>query len=128
MEKLDTRKRDPPISVRATAAQRDEITARAKVAELSINAFMLAAALSGAKVAPRRSRHHAETAALLRQVLAELGRIGGNVNQQTRLAHQFGNPVASSGWQTVGDEINAAIADIRCALGHKVTLGQPDDN
>lgn len=85
------RHKTPTMSVRPSAVQRAEIIRRAEAAGLSVNAFMLGAALAGSDVAPprRRPRTIASPAdiAALRDLLGQVGKLGNNVNQLARAVH-----------------------------------------
>lgn len=88
---MTDRHKTATMSVRPSAIQRAEIIRRAEAAGLSVNAFMLSAALSGSDVAPprRRARNIASPAdiAALRDLLGAVGKVGNNVNQLARSVH-----------------------------------------
>lgn len=86
------RHKSPPLSIRPTDEQRAEIVRRAERAGMSVNRYLLTAALSGSDVAPSRPPRRAPaldgaTLALLRGLLGQVGQLGNNVNQLARTAN-----------------------------------------
>lgn len=82
---LDPAKRTGTLSIRLTAAQRDQLNAAAQArgrgpSETARKAVL--AALEGTPTLPRRRPQPQADPAVLRQLLAELGKLGSNVNQQ----------------------------------------------
>lgn len=78
-KKSETRQRDKQVKLRCTADEFNAIVAKADRAGLSTAAYARAAMLGDAGPRARR-RRPADQAALL-QILGQIGRIGGNVNQ-----------------------------------------------
>lgn len=77
-------RRDKHLDVRLTADEETALRDRAKERGLTLSDFVRQAALA---VKPRRVQATPERAAMIRG-LAELGKIGGNVNQIARALNQ----------------------------------------
>lgn len=78
----ETRQRQASIKVRCLPDEFAAIAAKSEAAGMSPAAYMRAAALGTA--GPRAQRRLPVAAALLRQVLGHLGRVGSNLNQIAR--------------------------------------------
>ena len=85
------RHRTPTLSIRPTAEQRAAITERARAAGMSVNRYLLTAALDGSDVAPapppRIRAIDPATASTLQGLRAEVGKLGNVVNQLARAAY-----------------------------------------
>lgn len=81
-KKSETRQRNKQVKLRCTDEEFDTIAAKADEAGFSIAAYARASMLGEAGPRARR-RRPADQAALL-QILGQIGRIGGNVNQIAR--------------------------------------------
>jgi hypothetical protein len=100
----ETRQRGGIIGFRATAAERATIEAAAERAGLTLGSYIRGAVLAAPETRSRR-RPAVEREALA-QLLAQLGRVGGNVYQISRRLN-FGEPV--------GAEIPAVLAEVKAA-------------
>lgn len=100
-KKSEKRQRDAQIKLRCTAAEFNAIAAKADAAGLSVAAYLRAAATG--TTGPRAQKRLPADAVLLRQVLAQLGKYGSNMNQ---IAYQL-NAHGAQGLE----------ADFRAALG-----------
>lgn len=92
-----------PFAIRMTDAERAEAEARADRAGLSLGGFFKAAALDAKP--PRSSRRPTVDQVELSRLMAQLGKIGSNVNQ---LAHQ-----ANAGSWPERRTLEDAAADVR---------------
>jgi hypothetical protein len=110
----ETRQRHHVARLRLTDAEQVELAARAERAGLTVGAYLRQQALGGSGPRARR-RPHAD-AALLLDVLGQVGRIGSNVNQLARAANAGGWPSASAMEDAAQDVIVACDA-IMQALG-----------
>ena len=80
-------KRTPPFSLRLSREERAEIEKRAEAAGLSLGGYCKSVILGSP---PRRFRRPQVDRVELARLLGELGRVGNNLNQLTRLAHSEG--------------------------------------
>ena len=103
MSSTRDKSRDPPLSVRLSAEERAIVCERAEAAGLSINAFFRAAAMDATP--SRKHRRVTVDQRAVAKLLGEIGRIGSNVNQLTRLAHMGAWPDA--------EMLSDAAADIQ---------------
>jgi len=87
-KKSETRQRDAQIKLRCTAAEFNAIAAKADAAGLSVAAYLRAAATGSA--GPRAQKKLPVDAVLMRQVLAQLGKLGSNMNQIAYQLNAFG--------------------------------------
>ena len=90
------------VAVRCNASEHAALTARAEAAGFSVGAYLRAVGIGAA--GPRAVRRPPVERVELARLLAELGKVGSNVNQ---LAHQ-----ANTGHITAGDELAAASAAV----------------
>jgi hypothetical protein len=111
----ETRQRNSIIGFRATAGERAELEAAAERSGLSLGSYIRAAVLQSPKTRSRR-RPTIQQEALAR-LLAQLGRVGGNVHQISRKLN-FNEPVAAD-IPSVLAEVKAAGAAIMRALGRE---------
>jgi hypothetical protein len=111
----ETRQRGGIIGFRATAAERAEIEAAAERSGLTPSSYIRATVLAAPQTRSRR-RPSIEREALA-QLLAQLGRISGNVYQISRSLN-FRDPVAAD-IPSVLAEVKAAGAAIMHALGRE---------
>lgn len=81
-KKSDKRQRTETIFARVTPEEKSAIMARADRAGMASAAFMRALALGDP--GPRARRHPPVNHIALRQIIADLGRIGNNLNQLAR--------------------------------------------
>jgi len=105
----ENRKRQNVIRVRLDDREQAEIIERADKAGLSIAGYLRSTVLSAPP--PRQSRRPPVNKVELARVLAQLGKLGSNVNQMARVAN-------SGGWPD-NDKITFAafaIHDMRLAL------------
>jgi hypothetical protein len=102
--------KNKPISVRCTAKDHALIDKAATDAELSIGAYLRSLALGSA--GRRAVRRPPADAAELARILAELGKIGSNVNQ---LAHAYNQLGAVPGYPEIF-VIRRDLAEMRAAL------------
>ncbi len=105
----ETRQRTQIIATRWTPAERAELDVRAERAGLSVSAYLRQQALGGS--GPRARRRPHVDAALLLDVLGQVGHIGSNINQLARAAN-------AGGWPSTLVIENAAqdVADLRAAI------------
>jgi hypothetical protein len=78
----ETRQRSFPVTFRTTATERAEIKAAADRAGLSPSSYIRAQALATPKM--RATRKPPVDRAALAQLLGQVGKIGGNINQLAR--------------------------------------------
>lgn len=109
MSGSETRQRDHQYIVRFTDAERVTLLENADQAQLTPSSWLRQSGLK--KPAPRAKRRPPRDETLLRQILAQAGKIGGNVNQMTRSLH-----IAKIKTPSEFQEAHAAILDIRNAL------------
>jgi hypothetical protein len=109
----ETRQRTGIIGFRATAAERAEIEAAAERAGLTLGSYIRGAVLSTQQTRGRR-RPTIEHQALA-QLLAQLGRVSGNVYQISKSLN-FREPVTVD-IPSVLAEVKAAAASIMHLLG-----------
>ncbi len=81
----EKRQRMAVHAIRLTPAERDELARRAEAAGLSVAAYVRHQALGSP--GPRSLRRLSVNAALVRQLIGQLGYVGNNLNQLTRLAN-----------------------------------------
>ena len=91
------------VAVRCNDTEHRALTVRAEAAGLSVGAYLRTVVVGTA--GPRAVRRAPVERVELARLLAELGKVGSNVNQ---LAHQ-----ANAGRFPVGDQLAAAIADVQ---------------
>jgi len=111
----ETRRRSSIIGFRATDAERAEIEAAAERAGLTVSSYARATMLSAPQT--RATRRPTIERQVLAQILAQLGRIGGNVHQIAK-ALNFREPVMAD-IPAVLAEVKAAGAAIMHALGRE---------
>lgn len=110
----ETRQRQAALRIRLTAAEHAAITAASERAGLSLAGYARSQLLSAPPV--RQARRPPVERAELARLLAELGKIGSNVNQIARALNGGGDAVPSdlAGAQA---DIAAIRAAIMLALG-----------
>jgi Mobilization protein NikA len=111
----ETRRRSSIIGFRATDAERAEIEAAAERSGLTVSSYARATMLSAPQT--RITRRPSIEREALAQLLAQLGRIGGNVHQISK-ALNFREPVMAD-IPSVLAEVKAAGAAIMNALGRE---------
>lgn len=112
----------PPV--RCTEAQRAAVEVAADRAGLSLSAYILAAALNSL---PERAAPVSKLdRAMLAQLLAQMGRIGGNVNQIAKALNQLHVPDTAA-VQALPDVLLELRADIMAALGKQPAADAPRD-
>jgi hypothetical protein len=111
----ETRQRTGIIGFRATTAERAELEAAAERSGLSLGSYIRATVLTVRETRSRR-RPTVEREALA-QLLAQLGRISGNVHQISKCLN-FREPVIAD-IPSVLAEVKAAGAAIMHALGRE---------
>ena len=107
----ETRQRGHVLRVRLTDAEQAAVAAAAERAGLTVGSYVRQTLL--AAPAPRAVRRPVVERTALAQVLAAIGKVGGNINQ---LAH-----AVNAGWLRVAtpgtlERAQADISDIRAAL------------
>lgn len=112
----ETRQRQPHIDFRVTAAEKVEIEQAAKRAGLDVGSYVRAQCLAAPKVRAAR-RPQADIAALAKAV-AELRRVGSNLNQIARVSNSE-KRIMERELKAVLAYVVKAIDDIRAALGRK---------
>jgi hypothetical protein len=81
----ETRERKTVLSVRVTPDERAAITGKAEAAGLSTGGFLRACALR--RVTPGTKRRAPADSKILERAIAEMRRIGNNINQLARAAN-----------------------------------------
>jgi len=111
--KSEKRQRDALLQVRLTAAERATLDAAAERAGLSLAGYARSTLLSAPPV--RQARRPPVERAELARLLAQLGKIGSNVNQIARVLNSDGDtPPELAG---VPEDIAIMRAAIMAALG-----------
>ena len=112
------RKTDPlrtvVFRVRLTEGEFEQLTADADTAGVDLST-MARAQILGAPT-PTRARRRSVDHETLGRVLAELGRIGGNVNQMAKVANQVGDLTSLRNAQAMTAELSAIRELVREAL------------
>ena len=114
----ETRQRGRHVAVRCTAAEYATIEAAAAQAGQPVGTYLRAVALGSP--GPRAARRPVVNRVVLAQVLGQLGRVGGNVNQLARAFNVDNATPAASELAA----IRADVAIMREAL--MVALGRGD--
>ena len=112
------RQRSTSLTIRLTPTEKADFLTRANRAGLTAGSFLRAMMNNGAP-APRSVRLPPADHVALREILGALGRIGNNLNQ-IALKLNRGRDVAFPALQQVLDEVMAARAELRIALGKEV--------
>lgn len=102
----NTRQRQAVLGVRLTAAERAQIEAQAARAGLALGSHARRVLL-GAEP-PRQARRPSVEAAALSAAVAQLGRVGSNLNQLARRANEGRFPAPP--------ELAAGLAEVRAAV------------
>ena len=122
MSGSNTRRRDHQYIVRFDDAERVLLLENADAAGLTPSSWLRQSGLK--KPAPRAKRRPPRDETLLRQILAQAGKIGGNVNQMTRSLH-----IAKIKTPPEFKEAHTAILDMRNALFDALGVSRkPDGN
>ena len=112
------RKTDPlrtvVFRVRLTEGEFEQLTADADTAGVDLST-MARAQILGAPT-PTRARRRSVDHETLGRVLAELGRIGGNLNQMAKVANQVGDLTSLRNGQAMTAELSAIRELVREAL------------
>lgn len=93
----------PPLSVRVSPAERAEIEAAAEAANLTIASYIRETVLRAPQT--KKVRRPSLDRALLAQMLGQLGKVGGNLNQ---IAHRL-----NEGRGVGAARIEAAVEDFK---------------
>lgn len=112
------RQRTEGIFVRLSATEKADVAARAERAGLG-EAGYARAVLFGGDPGPRAMRRPPADHVAIREILGALGRIGNNLNQIAFKLNR-GQDVAFPALQRALDEVMAARAELRIALGKEV--------
>nr|WP_010890038.1 plasmid mobilization relaxosome protein MobC [Acidithiobacillus ferrooxidans]CAA65682.1 unnamed protein product [Acidithiobacillus ferrooxidans] len=112
----ETRQRQAALRIRLTAAEHATITAASERAGLSLAGYARSQLLSAPPV--RQARRPPVERAELARLLAELGKIGSNVNQIAHALNGGGDAVPSD-LASVQADIAAIRAAIMLALGRE---------
>jgi hypothetical protein len=104
------------LTVRFSAEERALLEVKANAAGLSPSAYIRAMALGSAGLRAVR-RPPIERTALV-ELLAKVGRIGGNLYQLSRAAN-YGEPIAARAVVALVIDLRALTNEIRVALGRK---------
>jgi hypothetical protein len=110
----ENRARKIILPVRLTAEEHAEITAKAGAASLSAGGFLRACALG--QVTQGTKRRAPADRAILEQAIAELRRVGNNINQIARAAN-MNQPTDSARLQDAMDEYKTTLHQLREASG-----------
>lgn len=86
----ETRRRRKEVTIRVTDEEHAEILSRADRASLSVAGYVRSTVLE--KPAPRQSRRPSVNHKELAFILAQIGKLGSNVNQMARVANCGGWP------------------------------------
>jgi hypothetical protein len=110
----DKRQRAQVVGVRMLAAEYASVRQRAAEAGMRVGSYLRACALGDA--GPRARRSPTVNAELLGRALAELNRVGNNVNQ---IAHALNAARTVDGRNTAAAlaELRGVLAQIKLALG-----------
>lgn len=84
------RQRQRVVSVRLTEAEYEALQERARLCGLAVGAYVRACAFGD--TGPRALRAPPVERELLAAAVAQLGKLGSNVNQIARALHRFGTP------------------------------------
>lgn len=87
MDKTVSTKRPPPTSVRFSVSQKIALKSRAEKYGLSISGYIKFTALDQP---PRKFRGPTIDRVVLAQLLAQLGKVGSNINQIAKMGHVQG--------------------------------------
>ena len=110
-----TRQRRQQLVVRCTDAERAGIEAAAERAGMTVGAFMRHQALGTA--GPRAARRPTSDRVQLAQLLGQVGRVGGNVNQLARAFNTDGTTPDPATWAEAVADITAMRDALMLALG-----------
>lgn len=110
-----TRQRGEHIAVRCTVDERAAIEAAADRAGLTVGAYLRTVALGDA--GPRAARRPVVARVELAQVLGQLGKWGGNVNQLARAFNVDGTSPAAAELAAIRAELVAMRTALMGALG-----------
>ena len=112
----EKRQRSDQHRIRLTPAERLLLNARAEAAGMSVAAYVRHQALG--EEGPRSVRRVPVDALAVRQLAGQLGSVGNNLNQLTRMAH-MGDLDAPAELAAVLDRVNDAADACLAALGYK---------
>lgn len=113
----ETRARKKIVPVRCTPEEYAEITAKAEAAGLSAGGFLRKCALN--RVTPRTQRRAPVDLVMIAKAMAELRRIGNNINQIARSVN-MNEPADSERLNHVLDEYAVTLRLLREASGRFV--------
>lgn len=117
MDNEVSKKRPPPFSVRLSVDERVEIERRSAAAGLSIAGYFKAVALDQS---PRKFRNPQVDRAELARLLGQLGKVGNNLNQLTRLLWADGS-VDIMELSNALNDLSAMREMVMSALGYRET-------
>lgn len=112
----ERRQRQPHIDFRVSAEEKTEIEKAAERAGLDVGGYARAQCLAAPKTRAAR-RPTVETKGLARAV-AELGKVGSNLNQIARVANSE-KRIIEAEIRAVLSEVRQAVAAILAAMGRK---------
>ena len=110
----ETRARKIILPVRLTAQEHAKITAKAEAANLSAGGFLRACGLG--RVTPGTKRRAPADRAIIEQAIAELRRVGNNINQIARAAN-MNEPTDSVSLNNALNEYMTTLHQLREASG-----------
>jgi len=116
MTKSQSRQKTLKAVLPCTPDERAEIEARAEKAGLTVAGYLRAVVFGKDTPQPRAARRATIEAATLQRLLAELGKIGSNLNQIARRVNQdlgFDTPIFAE----LAAELRAALRGLMQALG-----------
>ena len=107
-KKYNTPKRSVVVKTRLTEEEYADFTERAKFCEISQSEF-IRQAIENAVIKPIITVFpiNEKLLSAVGSLTAQLGRIGGNLNQIARYLHEHGTP-----YNSLSDDVRAAIADL----------------
>lgn len=116
----ETRQRETFLHLRATLAEKAEIEARAERAGLSVSGYLRALAFGKDTPQPRAARRPPVEKETLVRLLAELGKVGSNVNQ---IAHAMnaGKITDHPALAMLAVEVREIRRQLKNALGREIT-------
>ena len=115
--KSETRQRQAAIRLRVTDDERAAIESRAERAGLTVAGYLRAVVFGKDTPQPRAARRATIEAATLQRLLAELGKIGSNLNQIARRLNQGKDDIPAPIFAELAAELRAALRELLQALG-----------
>ena len=127
MSASEKRQLERVVSVRLSAAEHEALTRRAQDAGLSPGAYIRAVVFATPAPPPRRQRTPVKDGRALALLLAQVGKIGGNVNQLAYTANNNLWPQADL-WAEARQDIRALRELLMVALGAQRPTPPAQDN